>query len=352
MNKYCKRKKSLPYFPLILRGGIEGIKFGTTILLLGTVVFINTSLAQTCTVPPTCESLGFDKSVEECVDKAILKCPLDASKIFCSNGIAEGVSPTPGYGGGTGANGSYQIGDVLTCNGKSVGYVIEVSSDGASGRVSSMDYEDNGTTYNKTTGNTFCKAKTACNLSWELVRNKTEIGEICLAKKVSIDNMWSQSESYRYYANYSGCSPNWSSSSNDDEKNPTKIFCTAAFVTDKSSGGATPTSYKIGDTYSVNGVAMGKVVEVDSTGQHGVLAVSGGTATASQASTNCSSKTAGGLNWALATGTHTCRIIGATSTTCVMHSSTGNGYCSANHTFYTYGSCLDEEKAYACEAPF
>lgn len=350
MNKYCKRKKSLPYFPLILRGGMESIKFGTAILLLGTVVFINTSLAQTCTVPPTCESLGFDKTAEECVDKAILKCPLDASKIFCSNGIADGVSPTPGYGGGTGANGSYQIGDVLTCNGKSVGYVIEVSSDGASGRVSSLDYEDNGTTYDKTTGNTYCKAKTACNLSWELVRNSTEIGEICLAKKVSISNMWSQSESYRYYANYSDCK---SSVSDYTNKNPSKIFCTAAFVTDKSSGGATPTSYKIGDTYSVNGVAMGKVVEVDSTGQHGVLAISGGTATASQASTNCSSKTAGGLNWGMATGRHACKIIGDTSVgSCDVTSSSGNGYC-FNGSINTSNKCTETSlKAYVCEAPF
>ena len=76
-------------------------------LLLTTAFSAFSANAQTCAVPPTCESLGYDKSADECVDKAVLKCPFDENKIFCSNGIADGVAAED-YGGGTGPNGSYQ----------------------------------------------------------------------------------------------------------------------------------------------------------------------------------------------------------------------------------------------------
>lgn len=51
-------------------------------LLLTTAFSAFSANAQTCAVPPTCESLGYDKSADECVDKAVLKCPFDENKIF------------------------------------------------------------------------------------------------------------------------------------------------------------------------------------------------------------------------------------------------------------------------------
>lgn len=42
-------------------------------LLLTTAFSAFSANAQTCAVPPTCESLGYDKSADECVDKAVLK---------------------------------------------------------------------------------------------------------------------------------------------------------------------------------------------------------------------------------------------------------------------------------------
>gem|GEM_PF-5010507 len=72
---------------------------------------------------------------------------------------------------------------------------------------------------------------------------------------------------------------------------------------------------------------MGKVVEVDSTGQHGVLAVSMGQADAATANATCTAKTNGGLNWGLATGRHACAIGGSTSCfDCSLHTSGGSGY--------------------------
>lgn len=153
-----------------------------------------------------------------------------------------------------------------------------------------------------------------------------------------------------YYTSGSGCS------STSTTKG--KPYCTASFATDKNNGGASTPSvktYKVGDTYSVNGVAMGKVVEVDSTGQHGVLAVFMGQADAATANATCTAKTNGGLNWGLATGRHACAIGGSTSCfDCSLHTSGGSAYCSGGNISSTCGSgCTASTVAgYVCEAPF
>lgn len=46
--------------------------------------FSNLALAQSCAVPPTCESLGYTKSASDCGSLATLKCPFDSSKMFCT----------------------------------------------------------------------------------------------------------------------------------------------------------------------------------------------------------------------------------------------------------------------------
>ena len=48
-------------------------------LLLTTAFSAFPANAQTCAVPPTCESLGYDKSADECSGLAQLKCPFDQS---------------------------------------------------------------------------------------------------------------------------------------------------------------------------------------------------------------------------------------------------------------------------------
>ena len=53
-------------------------------LLLTTAFSAFPANAQTCAVPPTCESLGYDKSADECSGLAQLKCPFDQSKYFCT----------------------------------------------------------------------------------------------------------------------------------------------------------------------------------------------------------------------------------------------------------------------------
>ena len=40
--------------------------------------------AINCAVPPTCEELGYAYSADWCKDQAVLKCPFDQTKVFCS----------------------------------------------------------------------------------------------------------------------------------------------------------------------------------------------------------------------------------------------------------------------------
>lgn len=39
--------------------------------------------AQSCATPPTCESLGYDKTISQCGYNA-LKCPFDSAKVYCT----------------------------------------------------------------------------------------------------------------------------------------------------------------------------------------------------------------------------------------------------------------------------
>ena len=41
------------------------------------------TLAQSCAIAPTCESLGYTQSASDCSGKPTLKCPFDTTKMFC-----------------------------------------------------------------------------------------------------------------------------------------------------------------------------------------------------------------------------------------------------------------------------
>lgn len=118
----------------------------------------------------------------------------------------------------------------------------------------------------------------------------------------------------------------------------------------KIAGGTTPTTtYKVGDTYVKDGVALGTVVSVDSTGQHGKLAISrGSTTSTSEASTLCNGMTAGGAIWGLASCPHACQITpGGTFYT------SDCGYCSCVGTSdYCYSGSSSGSKGVVCSAPF
>lgn len=58
--------------------------FGAGLIALAFSIGITkTAAAQSCTVPPTCDALGYTKTATDCKDMSTLKCPFDQSKVFC-----------------------------------------------------------------------------------------------------------------------------------------------------------------------------------------------------------------------------------------------------------------------------
>ena len=130
----------------------------------------------------------------------------------------------------------------------------------------------------------------------------------------------------------------------------TKVYCPSYEETLR--------TYKVGDTYiGKDGVGVGTVVQVDSTGRHGVVAISGGAGDVNTATTTCASRTAGGLNWGIASTTSSCRLDGGESCCgCYLVSSSGTGYCRGTGSGWSStSSCSDRELknlGFYCEAAF
>ena len=100
-----------------------------------------------------------------------------------------------------------------------------------------------------------------------------------------------------------------------------------------------------------NGIGIGKIVSVDSSGLHGIVVIAGGTGDGATATTTCAARTAGGLNWGLASGDNACKIDrGASCCASNLRSSSGTGYCTSYDGWHNaYGS---GELGFYCEAPF
>ena len=53
-------------------------------MLFMTAFSVGASRAQTCIQPPSCDTLGYTMTADQCGDAVkFLKCPLDQSKMFC-----------------------------------------------------------------------------------------------------------------------------------------------------------------------------------------------------------------------------------------------------------------------------
>ena len=70
--------------------------------------------AQTCVTPPTCESLGYNKTTADCEGKTILKCPFDTSQVYCPGNNEESNIT------------SYKVGDDYFMAGYNIGRVLEI----------------------------------------------------------------------------------------------------------------------------------------------------------------------------------------------------------------------------------
>jgi len=208
-------------------------------------------------------------------------------------------------------------------------------------------------------------------LVWDLA-TKDEISLICKAKKTGILALG------RDYAAYSASYGSSCQISVSGSKG--RPYCTATFATDKSNGGATPaptpTTYKVGDTYKDSeGNIIGTVVEVDSSKQHGTIAITEGKGSSDDAGIKCVQKTTGGKAWMLASGAHACTLlktagscegehcsmnldVSSIKATCGLHAKEGQGRC-RNSKWYraissqTLTSCaVSDSLFYVCTTTF
>ena len=124
-------------------------------LALAAFSFITPShvLAQTCVTPPTCDSLGFTKTTEDCVGKTILKCPFDLTKVYCPGADEQGDSPFVS---------TWEVGSSVMYNGKEIGIIFQ--DNGASVSI----FSKNSSTYYCNTAKAQCDAVTTYDNIWHL----------------------------------------------------------------------------------------------------------------------------------------------------------------------------------------
>jgi len=146
MSMKNQLKKSLPNLPLILRGGMEGIKLLFMALVLKMSLIIPAQ-ATTCAVPPTCQQMGYTMKKADCGGNPVLRCPFalsDDNQVFCGggNGAADEVVQDVSvgaivYGDGTVASGvvtgKTPIGVVFDTANRLAVALTDVKKDGTAG---------------------------------------------------------------------------------------------------------------------------------------------------------------------------------------------------------------------------
>lgn len=100
--------------------------FGASLIALAFSVSTTPAAAQTCAVPPSCETLGFTLAATDCVGKTILKCPFDQNKIYCPSDIETAKT--------------YALGDTYISKGVAIGRVISVTDCGNGSSSSNIVY--------------------------------------------------------------------------------------------------------------------------------------------------------------------------------------------------------------------
>ncbi len=330
-------------------------------LLLTTAFSVAEVRAQTCVVPPTCEGLGYDKAASDCGGLAKLRCPFDDSKYFCTAYLnPDGSSPAAVgdivYSDGTYSSPEFNyptktpVGVVFSNNG---GYFVALDTYG------SFDENSKLSCSGYSTGVKNWSVPTATQLK-EMHNNKTKLNETMnLLAGVAIGGkyLYTTDGSYVYYVDTS------TGKSGDDAYGSGTTRCVNSIGNIQGNS-----SLQIGDSYIKDGIAIGTVVALDSSGKHGTIAFNAGSATATDATSICAAKNTGGLAWSLATGPHACTLLKNAGSyisdyygefvTCAVHVSGGRGSCkdSTYHTginIYRPTNCNTTDLlSVVCEAAF
>jgi len=382
-------------------------KIGAALMLSTALSCANVS-AQTCTVPPTCESLGYDKSESECSDAIkTLHCPLDKTKVFCLT--AEEVVAAVGSSGGNPGTKVAEIGDIVYTDTISanpipgrvpVGIVYDISGKMVS--IAEYGKEDKCSAHiaDGTTNWTLASMEDMGSIKANVDKINATIQKIGNSAP-SLATTYTSSDTFRsscYLAsNGQACMLSGKALTDEDTHgcdrcqdvhywdSVSKSRCVRKFgpngANDVASTPApTPaTTYAVGDAYKDSeGNIIGTVVAVDSSKQHGTIAYAEGSGTSSDAGIKCSQKTTGGKAWTLASGAHACTLLktaGSCSSiystfcefntdnddvkvTCGLHASEGQGRC-LNSKWYLAGSeqtktscAISDSLTYVCTTTF
>ena len=320
-------------------------------LLLTTAFSAFPANAQTCAVPPTCESLGYDKSADECSGLAQLKCPFDQSKYFCTAYRNAGEGEPIAVGDIAYSDGTYSA--VPIPSKTPVGVVFNTSGL----VIALLPYKTDINDF-ASVSETMCSGYSSGSTSGWQNPSKAELQSI-YANKTKIDATLTTLATTtlgtgKYiYDTGSSCHNHIDFSTGKDMTDcsiSSNGIMRCVNTLAKIAGDTTPTTtYKVGDTYVKDGVALGTVVSVDSTGQHGQVAIARGSVDGlTNAAPICNSLTAGGLLWGLANKTDTCKLV----QTGEYYASDHTGYvsCTGGHP-YTYSSSTGI-RGVVCSAPF
>ena len=349
-------------------------------LLLTTAFSVTEVRAQTCVVPPTCEGLGYDKAASDCGGLAKLRCPFDDSKYFCTaytdqNGNKKAEVGDIVYTDAISAEvlpGRIPVGIVFDVSGKMMSIKQFTSTtdpcgshavDGISGwRLPTLEeaalIKPNlniiNATLGKISGTTQFKTSSEClsynaDLLW-----LTSSTSACFAADVSQVTGENRFADYKCTKTANNIRDNFSKGccrkvSANDCHAVNHAFCVREFS--GSGAGEAGKVYQVGDAYvSEDGNVIGVVVEVDGSGQHGTVAMAGGSGTNLEATMACANKSTPGHPWKVATGQHACTLLknaGSASNwdlTCGIHTSSDAGAC-VSGTFYSkcmYGSLCNK----------
>lgn len=325
-------------------------------LLLTTAFSAFSANAQTCAVPPTCESLGYDKSADECSGLAQLKCPFDQSKYFCTAYRNAGEGEPIAVGDIAYSDGTYSAVPIPT----KIPVGVVYSTSGLV--IALLPYKTDIDDFDSVS-ETMCSGYSSGSTSGWQNPSKAELQSI-YANKTKIDATLTTLATTtlgtgRYiYDTGSNCHNHINFSTGKDMTDcsiSSNGIMRCVNTLAKIAGDTTPTTtYKVGDTYVKDGVAVGTIVKVDSTGQHGTVAFTGGTASATEANTICNGKSVAGLNWTLATASSACKLLKGNSAIdeCAVHTSSGSGWCQSETSLYNFCGDLTRAGSFVCEAPF
>lgn len=272
--------------------------WGVSLSVLAFSLLASTSsIAQTCTVPPTCESMGYNKTAAQCGNLATLKCPFDSSKLFCT-AFTDAEDNTPiAIGDYAYSDGTFSA--ALKPGKTPIGVIFNTS-----GLAVALDnYMDVG--YGAWS-DTKCSGYTSGSLNlWKnstkehllsMYNNKTKIDSALSAVSAtplsSSKLAYGVSSIYTNYVDFSNGGDLLGS-----EKRPLRCIIDITAIT------ATPvtSTYKVGDTYVKDGIALGLVTSITDNGIHGtVTSMAINIGNQSEISVSCNNKTSGNLNWGIA----------------------------------------------------